>query len=72
MVGHGVRIATVIGGNHQQIGRKHRGEKRREQRVKFLKRTRESLDIFAMAIEHVEIDEVRENQSAGLASERFV
>ena len=63
---HGIGIAAVIGGDQQQIGGAQRGEKRAEQRVEFLERTREAFHILAVSVEHVEIDQVGENQAARL------
>ena len=68
---HGIGIAAVIGGDHQQVGRPQRIEKRAEQRVEFLERSRESFHVFAVAVEHVEIHEIREDQAARLARQRF-
>ena len=68
---HGIGIAAVIGGDQQQIARAHGVQKRAEQRVEFLERTREAFHVLAMAVEHVEIHEIREDQPLRPARERF-
>ena len=61
-----VWIAAVVGGDHQQIGRLQQGQEAPEQVIEFFERLRETFDVLAMAVEHVEIDQVAKDQ-AGLA-----
>src|SRR5713226_9606660 len=68
MVGGGparIRIATVVGGEQQEIGCTELRKKRSEKRVEFFERARKAFDVLAMPEEHVEIDEVRKDQTAG-------
>ncbi len=67
----GVGVAAVVSGDDDQVGILKRSEKRAEERVEFLKRAGEAFHVFAMAVEHVEIDEIREDEPARLARERF-
>src|SRR5215471_16274669 len=64
---HRIRIATMISGNQQKVRVVERLEKRPQQLVELLKRTCEALHIFAMPIEHVEIDQVCKDESCGPA-----
>ena len=58
-----IGIAAVIRRNHQQILARKQPEKIAQQRVELFQRLRKPFDIFAMAIQHVEIHEVAKNQS---------
>ena len=60
----GVGIAAVVGGDDKQIGFLQSGEERAEERVEFFEGAREAFDVFAMAVKHVEIDEIREDEAA--------
>src|SRR6266849_2349746 len=65
-----IRIATVVGGEQQEIGGAELGEKRSEKRVEFFERARKAFDVLAMAEEHVEIHEVGKDQTGGAFTER--
>ena len=58
---HGIGVASVVCGDYEQIRRAQSVEKRTQQRVKFFQRAGEAFYVFAMAEEHVEIDEVCED-----------
>ena len=66
---YGIGIATVVRGDDQQIGRMQGGGERTEERIEFLERAREAFDVLAMAVEHVKIHEVGEDQTARLLRE---
>src|SRR2546427_7315128 len=73
MVGSGparIRIATVVGGEQQEIGGAELGKKRSEKRVEFFERMRKAFDVFAMAEEHVEIHEIGKDQTGGGGTKR--
>src|SRR2546426_3983104 len=65
-----IRIATVVGGEQQEIGGAELCEKRSEKRVEFFERVRKAFDILAMAEEHVEIHEVGKDQTGGTVTKR--
>src|SRR5713226_1945733 len=65
-----IRIATVVGGEQQEIGGAELGEKRSEKRVEFFERARKAFDVLAMAEEHVEIHEVGKDQTGGTVTKR--
>jgi len=58
-----VGIAAVVGGDHQEVVASEGCEKLSELRVEFLERAGESFDVLAMAVEHVEVDEVAEDEA---------
>src|SRR5712692_5292000 len=65
-----IRIATVVGGEQQEIGGAELGEKRSEKRVEFFERAGKAFDVLAMAEEHVEIHEVGKDETGGAVTER--
>ncbi len=67
----GIGVAAVVGSDEEQVRILERGKKRAEERVEFFERASEAFDVFAMAIQHVEIDEVGKDKTARLARERF-
>src|SRR5580704_2910876 len=56
-----IGIAAVVGGDDEQVRGTKTFEKRAKKRVKFFERASEAFDVFAMAVEHVEINEVCED-----------
>src|SRR5207245_1337472 len=58
-----VRITTVVCGDHQQIGKTEQRQKVAQHAVKLFERFGKSFHVFAVAVQHVEVHEVAENQS---------
>src|SRR5712664_1794863 len=65
-----IRIATVVGGEQQEIGCEELRKKRSEKRVEFFEGARKAFDVLAMAEEHVEIHEVGKDQTGGTVTKR--
>src|SRR6266853_853871 len=67
MVGGGparIGIATVVRGNDQQIGEPEQRQEVAQPSVKFFERLGKTLDILAVTVEHIEIDEVGKDETA--------
>ena len=62
----------MIGGNHQQVARRHGAQQWRQERVEFFQRFCKSFHVLAVPVEHVEIHQVREDQAGLLLAERRV
>src|SRR5271169_4718511 len=58
-----IGVAAVVRGDEQQVRRAQESEERAQHAVELFERFREALDIFAMAVQHVEIDQIAENQA---------
>ena len=58
-----IRIATVVRGDHQQVGKTEQRQKFSEHVVEFLERFSKPLDVLAVAVKHIEVHKVAENQS---------
>src|SRR5713226_4330146 len=65
-----IRIATVVGGEQQEIGCEELRKKRSEKRVEFFERAGKPFDVLAMAEEHVEIHEVGKDETGGTVTKR--
>jgi hypothetical protein len=61
---HISRIAAVIRTDDQQIILSHRLLNLREPEIKLFKRACVTFDVVAMAVEHIEIDEIGEDETA--------
>src|SRR5260370_15970567 len=59
-----IGIAPVVRGDHQHVGETQQRQKHRKHAVKFFQRFRESLNVFPVAVQHVEIHQVAKNESA--------
>src|ERR1041384_205298 len=57
------RIVSVIGGDDHQVRRRDLIHEFAEPFVELYERSRVTIDLAAMAVDHVEIDEVREDES---------
>src|SRR6266581_1239259 len=65
----GIGIAAMIGGDQQQVARRHGSQQRREKNIEFFQGPGKSLHVLPVPIEHVEIHEVRENEAGVLRTE---
>ena len=54
----------MIGGDHHHVVVTHRGFDLGQARIEVFERFRVAFGVAAVTVEHVEIDEVREDQSA--------
>ena len=61
----------MIGGDHHHVVVTHRRLDLRQSCVEMLERFRVAFRVAAVAIQHVEIDEVREDQTARRIVQRF-
>src|SRR6266853_522329 len=59
-----IGIATVVRGNDQQIGEPEQRQEVAQPSVKFFERLGKTLDILAVTVEHIEIDEVGKDETA--------
>src|ERR1043165_7101981 len=58
------RIATMVGGDHEQVVRLHAVQKAGNPAVELLERERVTGGVAPMSVERVEIDEIGEQHSA--------
>src|SRR6266478_1079466 len=59
-----IGIAAVICGDHHHVGQTQQRQELRKRAVKFFQRFGESLHVFPVAVQHVEIHQVAKNESA--------
>ena len=74
MIGGGpawVGITAVVGGNHQQVGVVQRSQKLFQPGVEFFQGFCKTFHVFAVAIEHVEIDQIAEDEALRVGLEGF-
>ena len=72
VVGGGVDgggVAAVVGGEEEEVVGGEGGEEGGEEGVELFERAGEAFDVFAMAVEHVEVDEVGEDEAGGAVGE---
>ena len=60
-----IGIAAVVRGDDQQVVVGKQRQKIAQHRVELFQRFREAFDVFSMAVQHVEIDQIAEDQSVG-------
>jgi len=65
-------VAAVVGGDEKKIGEAEGSEEGAEKGVEFFERAGEAFDVFAVAVEHVEIHEIGEDEAGGAVAESGV
>src|SRR6266550_3894670 len=59
-----IGVASMVRGDHQHVGETQQRQELRKQAVKFFQRSCKSLNIFPVAVQHVEIHQVAKNEPA--------
>ena len=75
VVGGGIEVAwvaAVVGSDEEKIAGAEGVEEGAEEGVEFFERAGETFDVFAMAVEHVEVNEVGEDEAGGAFAESGV